>query len=371
MKIQKLSDGRYRIRYYVAGHGSPKRQKTFTRLKDAQLFAAEVERRKEVGDLVVFDQSRRTVADLALEWWRRHVVPNLAEWTRRGYRPLLENHIQPRVGRFRLRDVTPEVIADFRAALERDGVGRHATRVSMVMLQGMFEHAILWRWVPGPNPVKPVRKPSGQVERVRAELIAQDRLYAATMISVVAYAGVRCPEELMALEVRHVGKRTLIIEQRNIDGDIIGGQKVRGFHPRAIDLVEPLRRDINEYLLAMGIRSGLLFARQDGEAWRSHDWKNWGRRIFHPACEAAGIERMRPYDLRHAYASLQVRAGVSVPELAEQLGHAPAMTLATYTHVIRELRGEPIMSAAEQIELARREAPGRSRDVGPGAVAGA
>jgi len=383
MKIQKLPDGRYRIRYYVAGHGSPKRQKTFTRLKDAQLFAAEVERRKEVGELALFDQSKRPVSDLALEWWRRHVVPNLAEWTRRGYRPLLANHIEPRLGYYRLRDVTPEVIADFRSALERAGVGRHATRVSMVVLQSMFEHAILWRWVPGPNPVKPVRKPSGQrersvvclapsqVERLRAELIAQDRLYAATMVAVVAYAGVRCPEELMALEVRHVGKRTLIIEQRNIDGEIIGGQKVRGFHPRAIDLVEPLRRDINEYLLAVGIRSGLLFPRRDGEAWRSHDWKNWGRRVFHPACAAAGLERMRPYDLRHAYASLQVRAGVSVPELAEQLGHAPAMTLATYTHVIRELRGEPIMSAADQIEAARREAPGRFGDADRNEAAGA
>jgi integrase len=36
---------------------------------------------------------------------------------------------------------------------------------------------------------------------------------------------------------------------------------------------------------------------------------------------------MPPYDLRHAFASLQVRAGMSIPELAEQLGHSPAMTL--------------------------------------------
>jgi hypothetical protein len=32
---------------------------------------------------------------------------------------------------------------------------------------------------------------------------------------------------------------------------------------------------------------------------------------------------------------------MSIPELAEQMGHAPAMTLATYTHVIRELKGLP------------------------------
>jgi integrase len=181
------------------------------------------------------------------------------------------------------------------------------------------------------------------------------------MVSVVAYAGLRSPEELLAVEVRHVGRKTVLVEQRNIDGEIIGGQKVRGFHPRTIDLIEPLRRDISEYLLAVGIRSGLLFPRRDGKPCRSHDWKNWCRRVWHKARSGAGIDSLPPYDLRHAFASLQIRTGMSVPELAEQMGHSPAMTLSTYTHVIRELRGEPIVSAEEQIEDARRERSGTFR----------
>jgi hypothetical protein len=81
----------------------------------------------------------------------------------------------------------------------------------------------------------------------------------------------------------------------DVDGQIIGGQKVRGFHPRAIDLVEALRQDIAEYLVATRYSVRLLFPRQDGAPWRSHDWKNWGRRVWHPAREAAGIERLPPY----------------------------------------------------------------------------
>jgi integrase len=60
------------------------------------------------------------------------------------------------------------------------------------------------------------------------------------------------------------------------------------------------------------------------------------------------------YDLRHAYASLPIRAGLSIPELAERLGHSPQMTVMTYTDVIRELEGEPRVSAAEQSERPRR-----------------
>jgi hypothetical protein len=46
------------------------------------------------------------------------------------------------------------------------------------------------------------------------------------------------------------------------------------------------------------------------------------------------------------------------------MGHSPATTLNTYSHVIRELKGEPIVSAEEQVERARRQLPGRFGDAG-------
>ena len=42
-----------------------------------------------------------------------------------------------------------------------------------------------------------------------------------------------------------------------------------------------------------------------------------------------------PHDLRHRYASLKLREGVPVTDLAAQLGHArKSMTLDTYSHVL-------------------------------------
>ena len=257
-------------------------------------------------------------------------------------------------------------------------------RVSLVVLQAMFKQAVAWGWVQT-NPVKAVAKPSGkreravvclapsQVEAVRAALLAKEKLYAATFVSLVAYQGLRVPEEVLALEVKHVRAKTLLVEQRNIAGTIVAGQKVRGFHPRAVDWVEPARRDVTEYLLALGLRSGPLLPRADGEPWKLHDYKNWCRRVWHPAVKQAKAVSAKatskgkssgipPYDLRHAFASLQIRAGLSIPELAEQMGHSPQITLATYAHVIRELKGLPRVSAETQIEQAR-EARGRQVDV--------
>jgi integrase len=378
VSVRKRDDGRWEVRWRVAGRDSPRKKRIFDRKTDADRFETEIRRRKALGELALFEQRNRSVEELATEWWAKYAVPNLADWTLKGYERVLVSHVQPRLGAMRVGEVNAEVIADFRAKLEAAGVGRHSVRQSMVVLQAMYEQAIRWGWVQI-NPVKAVRKPSAkreravvclapvQVEMIRAALIARGRLYAATMVSLVAYQGVRTPEELLGLEVKHVRKNTLLVEQRNIDGEIVGGQKVRGFHPRAIDLLEPVRRDVREYLLATGIRSGVLFPRRDGAPWRLHDYNNWRGRVWKRARETAGVDPLPPYDLRHAFASLQIRAGMSIPELAEQMGHSPQMTVMTYTHVIRELKGEPRISAEKQIERARRKARGPQVDPKAGA----
>jgi integrase len=373
VSVTRRDDGRWEVRWRVAGRDSPRPKRIFDRKTDADRFETEIRRRKALGELALFEQRNRSVEELATEWWAKYAVPNLADWTLKGYERMLVSHIQPRLGAMRVGEVNAEVIADFRAKLETAGVGRHSVRQSMVVLQGLYEQAIRWGWVQI-NPVKAVRKPSAkreravvclapsQVEAIREVLLAREKLYAATMVSLVAYQGLRIPEELLGLEVRHVCKNTLLVEQRNIRGEIVRGQKVRGFHPRAIDLLDPVRRDVREYLFATGIRSGVLFPRRDGAPWRLHDYNNWRRRVWKKAREAAGVDPLPPYDLRHAFASLQIRAGMSIPELAEQMGHSPQMTVMTYTHVIRELKGEPRISAEKQIERARRKTRGPQVD---------
>jgi integrase len=53
------------------------------------------------------------------------------------------------------------------------------------------------------------------------------------------------------------------------------------------------------------------------------------------ACKAAGIPHFHPHDLRHRYASVKLREGVPVTDLAAQLGHSKkSLTLDTYSHVL-------------------------------------
>ena len=87
-----------------------------------------------------------------------------------------------------------------------------------------------------------------------------------------------------------------------------------------------------------------VFPSASGGFWRASDWRNWRKRIYRPVAESVGIDGARPYDLRHAFASLLIHEGrLSVVEIAAQLGHNPTVCLDTYAHVMAEQDGgEPI-----------------------------
>ena len=86
------------------------------------------------------------------------------------------------------------------------------------------------------NPVRLVKRPSGRrkravvclppltVELARAVLLAEGRYGDAALVCTLAYAGPR-PQDALALEWPHVRERTLLFEQKNVDGEIVAGRK--------------------------------------------------------------------------------------------------------------------------------------------------
>src|SRR3954454_14676332 len=84
-------------------------------------------------------------------------------------------------------------------------------------------------------------------------------------------------------------------------------------------------------------------------------------RSYKPVAEAVRINGARPYDLRHAFASLLIHEGrLSVVDIAAQLGHNPTVCLDTYAHVMAEQRGSEAVSAEAEIAAARATAPAMS-----------
>ena len=128
-----------------------------------------------------------------------------------------DRHVLPHLGRYRLKEITPEVVTNYRAELTAAGVGDATTRKGLFTLQAVMGFAVLHGAVPY-NPVKAVRKPRQlsrtvrplapqTVEAIRRQLSLRD----ATLVSVLAYAGLR-PGEALGLRWSSVRKRILLIE---------------------------------------------------------------------------------------------------------------------------------------------------------------
>ncbi len=368
---RRRSDGSVRVVWRVRWYeGERERSRSFDRRADARAFEGKVRTLKRSDALADLDAGRETLAEFAEQWWQLYAVPNLERRTLQNYAHFWNRHALPRLGAVRLRDLTPQAIVGFRAELQREGVGQETIRRTMTMVQGMLQRAVEWQRISS-NPVRATRKPPAtrrravvplppaKVEELRARLLAEGRLRDATLVSVLAYAGLR-PQEALALQWHHVREHTLTVEQALSDGEL-KGQKTNK-PPRWVDLLAPLRQDLAEWRLASGRppAGAFLFPAADGRPWRDHDWRNWRKRVYGPAAEACGFpDPRRPYALRHSFASLLTHAGQhSIVDIAQQLGHNPNVCLSTYAHVIAELRGAERIGAEEQIRAAREAGKG-------------
>jgi integrase len=340
------------------------------RKRDADAFEAEIVRRKRTGDLDLLSGGRETLADFAQEWWKLYAAPNLAARTLRSYAGLWDRHVLPRLGSMRLSAITPEVIERFRAELEADGVGQPTIYRALALLQGILRRAVEWRRI-GHNPVKAVQKPKVRRQRevrpLSPRMVEQLRTAAgcrrrhgardAVLIGLLAYAGLR-PQEALALRWGDVRERTRLVEKA-ADGQ--GGVKpTKTGQSRTVRLLAPLARDLAEWqeLLDEPEDEALLCPTGSGGVWNDPAWQTWHRDAWVPACRAIGLEKARPYDLRHSFVSLLIHEGRSVVEVARQAGHSPTMTLDVYAHVFDEFDVSERVSAEDQIAQARRDVSG-------------
>jgi integrase len=189
------------------------------------------------------------------------------------------------------------------------------------------------------------------VEAIRRHLLGSGQLRDATLVSVLAYAGLR-PGEALALQWRDIYDRTIVVDKAVSLGQVKGSKTGE---PRAVRLLALPAADLREWRLASGCpaASAPVFPAHDGSVFSEDDMRNWRRRVFKPAAAAVGLPDARPYDLRHSFVSLLIAEGTHVIEVARQAGHSPTMTLNTYGHVFDEASGAEGSTAEEAILSAR------------------
>ena len=353
MSVHKLTRGR-RVRYSVRWReGRRQRSRSFDRRGDAEAFDAEMRRRSQLGAFAPAEPSKELLRDWLRTWWQLDGV----RWepsTRSRRASVIDLWIVPYLGDVRLRDLGSARVRDWRALIVERGCpptqANHALSIVSAALGAAARDGLL-PFNPalriGKLPVS-VRRPKAlapmEVELIRANV---PELRDAVLVGLLCYAGLR-PEEALALTWGSVG-RVLVIDRAFTEGHV----KLTKTHGRrSVEVIEPLADDLERLrpahaqpddLVVPGARGGLL------------DLRNWRRRVWHPACVAAGV-RAVPYDGRHTYASLLSHEGRSIAFVAASMGHASATTtLRHYGHMFDESRLGTGASMVDAIRAARGE----------------
>ena len=373
---RRADTGKWEVRWREHGRN---RSKSFTLKADAQRFEGTVRRAREVGQALDLDRGKEPVAEFIEVYWRRHAVPNLADNTRDGYRRVWAKHVRPVLGGYRLRDVSPGVVDEFKATLIGSGVGLPTVRKALALVSAIFTCAVKWDRLDR-NPVREVSLPTTErtrhvrpvapvdVEALRMALLADGRRFDATLVSVLAYAGLR-PGEARGLRWGDIAVRTIRVERAAAGRSV---KVTKTGKMRTVRLLAPLAEDLDAWRTAQGDPEdeSYVFPAGRGSVMADTDYRNWRTRVYEPAARSAGTDGP-PYDLRHSFASLLIYEGRPGVEVAAQIGDSTEMTLKTYVHVFEEFDPASRMTAVEAIEAARAEFDVRGEYAGPDDADGA
>lgn len=360
MSVHRAASGKWIVRYRDAGRN---RSKTFSVKADADRFDAETRRRKELGELILSRRDVPTLREEAVDWLASKT--DLAPSSEQLYSDRLRLHIFPELGGMKLIDIRPRVVEGWQRGLMQAGTSPRVVQQARMILSQILTRAVAHEYLQA-NPVQAIPAPRykaeevepatvDQVEAMRDYFLTSDNksVIDAALISLLAYAGLRPPQESHGLMWLDLDGRTLRVHRRNVYGKLERGLKA-GKRERIVTLPGPVAQELAELRISLGRPTGLIFHRADRGPLNKSDWGNYRRRIFSRARAAAGLsEAFTPYDLRHTCASLMIAAGRPPTEVAEQLGHSLQTSVTTYQHLIESMRGQEIVPLDDLIARSR------------------
>lgn len=245
--------------------------------------------------------------------------PKLRPATKHNYETYYRLYVRPVFGHLQPVEVTPEVLEKQFGIWREEGAPVHSIRKHLrpLLPPGMLANVRLPRQV-------------GRIKMPKAE--DMERAFATTgspffrEFATLALTGMR-PAELRGLQWQDLDGNALHIQRIIEDGEILPTKTV--LSNRKIKLPErllPIIGKPGKSIWMFTMRDGVTPL--SGRALREH------MRAF---CKRAKIPHIRPYALRHYFATTMFRNGMPPKAIQEYLGHASLqMLLQHYLHAIAE-----------------------------------
>lgn len=304
--------------------------------KVAQEMLAEVAAGRDPAGEVQAQRAEPTVADLWVEFDKRHAskIKSGANYARAW-----RLHVEPRLGRIKVKDVSYSQIADLHAAMWETPT--EANRV-LSFLSAMFNF--------GCRPLEWIdRSPTRGVKRYKETkrkryMQGEEAARIAEILDANAAANPASVAFLYLLILTGARKGEIADARWDwIKGNVIclpdskTGEKQVYLPPAALDVLDRLPR-------TTGTITGILTPQTLWERVR----------------QEAGCPDLRMHDLRHSFASAALSAGLSLAQIGELLGHKSTQTTKRYAHLVEEAATVAATMAADQIMVTMKKTPAKA-----------
>jgi integrase len=331
--------------------------------REAERELVRILRDVDTGNLA--DPGRITLAEYLMDRWLPHIATRVRARTHLRYYQLVNLHVLPRIGAVRLGKVRPAHVQEVVDGMLAAGMAPRTTAQAYRALSAALRQAVRWQLL-GVNPAaaiqppRPERSPlkppsSATVNRV-LDAAEGTRLYVPLVLA--ATTGMR-RGEVLALRWESVdldaGLARVVTSLQLVQGDLRfldpktdRARRTVALPAMTVDVLRRHRKDQAERRLLVG------------EAWQDNDLvidDGDGRplspdalsRAFYRLVRSLGLPGLRLHDLRHAYATTLLEAGVHPKVASEALGHSSvAFTMDVYSHVQPTMQEE----AAKAIQAA-------------------
>jgi integrase len=272
----------------------------------------------------------------------------VSDVTKYNWDNCIKLRIGPQLGSMQMSDITPQVLTDFMAGLQHEGLAHGSIHQYYTLLNQIFKMAHKTDGLPS-NPMAQVDRPkknkNRQPKKVKAysptdmasieSAISQEPLKWQTFIHLVADTGIRRGEALgikqsvidyenskirICANLSYVPRKgTFLQTPKN------GKERWVYISPHVLKLIRALELENKR----AGFQSEFLFVSRNGV-----DPLTPGAvgAAFKRIGNLHGIEKFGTHRLRHTFASIAITNGADVASVAELLGHSDStVTLRNYT----------------------------------------
>jgi integrase len=339
--------------------------KTFSKKQDAKKALKDFEANKTKGTLVM-------PTSTTLEEWLKYWIDDIKsikceETTLYGYNNIINNHIIPKLGKYKLQDLKPSIINKYIKEKYDENLSKNTIRKHCDLLKSALKDAVIEE--------KILKNPMINIERIKVEnrdvncytiiqlttlfeKVKNDRME--IVVKLAGLLGLR-REEIAGLKWKNIDLENKIItiaEARTQAGKktIKKGTKNKSSY-RELHLPEELitifqtiknKQEEQKLLLKKAYHDkDFIMAWENGEPYRP----NYLSDLFKKIIDDNKLPPLRLHDLRHTFASIANELGVSLYDISKALGHSQIGTTGNiYTHLFDKTHKEAIDTVSNAIK---------------------